>query len=150
MKGLDFVVVVGNADQVGEAVIVVIFVFFEEGVVVVAFHLDVVIAQVWDIVAAIGLIGLFQRHQFYFRVLGIDFLDVLFLSLFHDLGNRGLFEEGQRVGLAGVRGNDRILVQIVKLATRFRIDALGTKFRFCHGQSLLYGRESRHLPENRR
>lgn len=56
----DFVVVVVDADQVGQAVIVVVFVFLEEGVVVIIVDLDFVIAQIRDVVAVRALVGLFQ------------------------------------------------------------------------------------------
>ncbi|EGE57143.1 hypothetical protein RHECNPAF_470016 [Rhizobium etli CNPAF512] len=131
MQSSDFVFVAGHADDVAHVVIVIVFVGCEEGiVVVVAFDLDIVVAHIRNVVAAGGVIGIFQRNQFDFGVFGIDFRD---LVLFSGIGDRrGFLEEGQGVGLAGIRRNDRIPVQIIELLAGFRIGALGSKFRFRH------------------
>jgi hypothetical protein len=84
----------------------------------------------WVGVTAGGVIGIFQRNQFDFGVFSIDFRDLVFLGNFGD--RRGFFKEGQRVGLAGIRRDDRIPVQIIKLLAGFRIGTLGSKFRFRH------------------
>ncbi len=50
------------------------------------------------------------------------------------LGYRRL-EHRTRVGNPGVRRNDRILVQVVKLAPGFRANPFGAEFSFRHGRS---------------
>ena len=44
-------------------------------------------------------------------------------------------EIGPRIALARIGRNDRILVQIIELAARFRVYAFCAKFGFCHCQS---------------
>ncbi|CCF21735.1 protein of unknown function [Pseudorhizobium banfieldiae] len=135
--GSDFVVVAGDADDAAHVVIVVVFVGFQEGVVVVvAFDLDVVIAHIGKIVAAV-IVAVVIRDQFDIRVLGVDFLDLLFLGLFHLHLSRVLLEEGERPGFAGIGRDDRVAVEVVELLAGIRVGTFGSEFRFCHCESLV-------------
>ncbi len=89
----DFVFVAGDADDIAHVVIFVIFIGFEEGIVVIAFDFDIVIADIGDIVAGSTVIGVFERNQFDFGVFGIDFGNLVLILNFSNC--RGFFEEGQ-------------------------------------------------------
>jgi hypothetical protein len=130
-------VVVANADDAGDVVVLIVFVCFEERVVVIVEFYVVIAFDIWNVVTAGVAIGVFQRHEFDFRVFGIDFGDFfLFGLLFHFLGSGRFFEEGKRPGLAGVWGHDRIAVQVVEFLAGIRVCTLGAKVRFCHCLSL--------------
>jgi hypothetical protein len=130
----DFFVVAGHADEAGHVVVLLVFVLFEECVVVVIADIDIIVAEVGQVFAGRGfLVGILQRHDLDALVLGIDFRHFFLLGhLLENGGNRGLGEEGERVALARIGRYDRILVQVVEFLARFRVDALGTKFILSH------------------
>ncbi len=138
----DVVVLVGNADDVAHVIVIVFVVGLEEGVVVVALDLDIVVAEIRQIVAARGLSSASSSETSSTSVFSVSTSLTSSSSSSRHLGDGGLLEEGQRIGLARVGGDDRITVQIVEFAPRFRVDALCSKFRFCHSQSLLNGRRA--------
>src|SRR5690606_7204794 len=71
----NLVVVVADADHVGDVVVLLFLVLEECVVVIVQFDIVDIVAEIGQIVAALGLIiGLFERNDFGAFLLGVDFL----------------------------------------------------------------------------
>ena len=95
-----------------------------------------IVAEIDGIVGRTGslVIRLLQRDDFGVRILRVEFLALdLFLLLVGVVGVH--LEIGTRIALAGIGGDDRIVVQIVEFAPRLRVNALCAKFGFRHGSA---------------
>ena len=111
-------------------VVVLVFFRFQEGVVVIIAQIDI-IAQIRQIVAILDVVvGIFKRYEFRLFKNRIQFF--LIDLFFSNARFGGRFKIGSRIGNTGIGRNDRIAIQIIKFLARFRVNALGTKFRFCH------------------
>ena len=115
-------------------IVLLVFVFLEEDIgIVVADVLDVFdILDIGDFFLGSGFlgVGVLERDDLGTRLLD-QFLDLdLLFFLLIALGDAGahapLLEIGARIRLARVRGNDRILVQVVKLLARVGVFSFGT------------------------
>src|SRR5690606_13499298 len=125
------VVVVANADHVGD-VVVLFLVIAKEGVVVIVAEIDIVVTEIGQVVVLVVVhLRVLERNQDGGLVLDVQFL---FLDLVLIIEDLAFLEVGARIALARVGRNDGIFVQIVEFTARFRVYAFGAKFGFCHGK----------------